>query len=141
MAQSYNFGSLVDRSADWHRVELQKLTDFIQERIYKLQHPEECSKAQILVCDLNKGCGFGCQLHHVGYCLSVATASNRTLVLDRDGDGWRYSKHGWTAVFKAISKCSFADAVPASYSLIPNYNVKCVLVGNIHRKLEISRSG
>lgn len=70
---------------------------------------------RILVCDLNKGCGFGCQLHHVGYCLSVAAASNRTMVLEKDGEGWRYSKHGWGAVFKSISSCTFANAVPVSY--------------------------
>lgn len=55
-------------------------------------------------------------MHHVGYCFSVAAASNRTLVLDKDGDGWRYSKHGWTAVFKEISSCTYADAVPSGTS-------------------------
>ncbi|KAI6212906.1 hypothetical protein M3Y94_00084800 [Aphelenchoides besseyi] len=113
MSQSLNFGTLVDETANWHRIELQKLTDHIQKRIYNIQHPESCSKVNVLVCDLNKGCGFGCQLHHVGYCLTVAAASNRTLVLDRDGDGWRYSKHGWTAVFEEISSCKYVDAVPS----------------------------
>ncbi|KAI6190592.1 hypothetical protein M3Y97_00135300 [Aphelenchoides bicaudatus] len=107
---------LTDRAANWHRLELQKLTDTIQQRIHKLQNPVNCKETNILVCDLNKGCGFGCQLHHVGYCLSVAAASNRTLVLDKDGDGWRYSKQGWTSVFKAISSCTFADAVPVGTS-------------------------
>ncbi|KAI6230825.1 hypothetical protein M3Y99_01027500 [Aphelenchoides fujianensis] len=103
----------INQCANWHQAELERLTKHIQKRIYDLQHPPSCEAANVLVCDLNKGCGFGCQLHHVGYCLIVATASNRTLVLDKDGDGWRYSKHGWTAVFEAISSCKYHDAVPA----------------------------
>ena len=69
---------------------------------------------RILVCDLNKGCGFGCQLHHLGYCLTMAAAANRTMVLDKDGDGWRYSKHGWTGVFEPIGGCKYDQAVPVS---------------------------
>ncbi|CAD5231389.1 unnamed protein product [Bursaphelenchus xylophilus] len=114
MALSTNFGSLVDQSAVWHKQELQKLTDHIQKRIYDLQHPSSCSNTRVLVCDLNKGCGFGCQLHHVSYCLTVAAASNRTMVLQQDGEGWRYSKHGWTAVFEDVSGCRYGDAVQKS---------------------------
>lgn len=28
-----------------------------------LQNPSDCSKARKLVCSLNKGCGFGCQVN------------------------------------------------------------------------------
>lgn len=46
MAQSYNFGSLVDKAAEWKKMELAKLTDFIQQRLHKLQHPESCKNAK-----------------------------------------------------------------------------------------------
>lgn len=46
-----------------------------------LQHPSNCSAARKLVCNFNKGCGFGCELHHVVHCLAHAIALNRTMVL------------------------------------------------------------
>lgn len=49
--------------------------------INALQHPADCSSARKLVCDLNKGCGFGCQIHHAVHCLTHAVALNRTMVL------------------------------------------------------------
>jgi glycoprotein 6-alpha-L-fucosyltransferase len=46
-----------------------------------LQHPGDCASARKLVCMLNKGCGFACQIHHVVHCLTHAVALNRTMVL------------------------------------------------------------
>lgn len=40
------------------------------------------------MCNLNKGCGFGCQIHHLTYCMIVAMATRRTLVLN--SKNWRY---------------------------------------------------
>lgn len=48
-----------------------------------------------------KDCGFGCQIHHVCYCLIVAYASGRMLLLD--SREWRYDPAGWEAVFQPIS--------------------------------------
>lgn len=64
---------------------------------------------RILTCNLNKQCGFGCQLHHVTYCFIVAYGLNRTLVLTDDGRTWNYAKDGWTAAFLPITKCSFSE--------------------------------
>lgn len=52
-----------------------------------LQNPHSCADARKVVCNLNKGCGYGCQLHHVAYCMIVAYGTNRTLVLE--SHGWR----------------------------------------------------
>jgi hypothetical protein len=49
--------------------------------INALQHPADCPSARKLVCDLNKACGFACQIHHVVHCLTHAVALNRTMVL------------------------------------------------------------
>ncbi|KAI1717593.1 variant SH3 domain-containing protein [Ditylenchus destructor] len=114
LSESAAFGSTVDKAEEWHRKALAKLTDRIQNTLYKLQHPADCSKAKILLCDLNKGCGFGCQLHHVTYCLTVAAAAQRTMILERDGNDWRYSHHGWKAAFKPITNCSFDKEVPSA---------------------------
>lgn len=87
------------------------ITQRIFKSIEKLQNPKACSEAKTLVCNLDKECGFGCQLHHVTYCAITAFATQRMMVLKRDGSSWKYSSHGWTSVFKKLSKCSFDEAV------------------------------
>jgi hypothetical protein len=54
-----------------------------------------CDKEKILVCHLNKACGFGCQMHHLGNCLAHALGTNRMLHMKRD----RWSYGGSTGTF------------------------------------------
>lgn len=91
----------VDAYEGWREKEAQDLTDLVQRRLHYLQNPENCSKARKLVCRLNKGCGFGCQLHHVVYCFIMAYATERTLILK--SQGWRYHTTGWEEIFKPLS--------------------------------------
>ncbi|XP_055612862.1 alpha-(1,6)-fucosyltransferase [Uranotaenia lowii] len=92
----------------WRYKESKDLSDLVQKRLTFLQNPEDCSSARKLVCRLNKGCGYGCQLHHVVYCFIMAYATERTLILK--SKGWRYHKAGWEEVFQPISDtCSSAD--------------------------------
>lgn len=79
----------------------QRLSNLVQRRLHRLQNPKDCKKARRLVCTLNKGCGYGCQIHHVIYCLIVAYASNRTMVMN--SVGWRYSRKGWEGTFLPVS--------------------------------------
>lgn len=79
-----------------------KLSEEVQGRIYRLQNPENCKTARRLVCSLNKGCGYGCQIHHVIYCMIVAYASNRTMIMN--SAGWRYSRKGWETAFMPLSE-------------------------------------
>lgn len=79
----------------------ENLSNIVQKRLYKLQHPDDCSTAKKLVCSLNKGCGYGCQIHHILYCFIVAYSTKRTMIID--SHGWRYSARGWNAYFKPIS--------------------------------------
>lgn len=69
--------------------------------VLPLQNPPDCSKASKLVCNINKGCGYGCQLHHVVYCFMIAYGTQRTLILE--SHNWRYAPGGWETVFLPIS--------------------------------------
>ncbi|PSN45403.1 Alpha-(1,6)-fucosyltransferase [Blattella germanica] len=92
----------VDGYAAWREKEASELSDLVQRRFDYLQNPEDCSSARKLVCNLNKGCGYGCQLHHLVYCFTVAYGTERTLILK--SRGWRYRKAGWEEVFLPISR-------------------------------------
>jgi len=81
------------------------LSQLVQKRLKNLQNPDDCESARKLVCSLNKGCGYGCQMHHLLYCFIVAYSTKRTLILD--ASGWRYSRKGWNKYFLPISsKCT-----------------------------------
>lgn len=91
----------VDGMDEWRKKESQELTNLVQRRFHYLQNPKDCSKAKKIVCNLSKGCGYGCQLHHVVYCMMVSYANSRTLILE--SKGWRYAAAGWESVFQPIS--------------------------------------
>ncbi|XP_060684839.1 alpha-(1,6)-fucosyltransferase isoform X1 [Hemiscyllium ocellatum] len=94
--------SQTDGADKWREKEAKDLTDLVQRRITYLQNPKDCSKAKKLVCNINKGCGYGCQLHHVVYCFMIAYGTRRTLILE--SQNWRYSTGGWETVFKPVSE-------------------------------------
>lgn len=93
--------SQADGAGDWREKEANELSDLVQNRIMYLQNPQDCSKARKLVCNINKGCGYGCQLHHVVYCFMIAYGTQRTLILE--SQNWRYATGGWETVFKPVS--------------------------------------
>ena len=82
--------------------ETKNLSDLIQKRIYTLQNPQSCARARKLVCHLNKGCGYGCQIHHALYCFIIAYGTERMLVLE--SRGWRYDPQGFEHVFLPLSE-------------------------------------
>ncbi|KAK4886499.1 hypothetical protein RN001_002770 [Aquatica leii] len=90
-----------DGYSTWREKESNDLSNLVQSRFNYLQNPTDCKKAKKLICNLNKGCGYGCQLHHVVYCFMVAYGTQRTLILK--SKGWRYHKAGWEEIFKPIS--------------------------------------
>ncbi|CAB4069592.1 FUT8 [Lepeophtheirus salmonis] len=67
-----------------------------------LTNPSDCKNARKLLCNLNKGCGYGCQIHHVVYCFVSAIGAGRALVLK--SKGWRYNRAGFENVFKPLSE-------------------------------------
>ncbi|KAH3822153.1 hypothetical protein DPMN_123924 [Dreissena polymorpha] len=52
--------------------------------IFASQNPSECDKAKKIICSPGKACGYGCRLHHVTYCLIMAYATQRTLILQSE---------------------------------------------------------
>lgn len=97
----------VDGYEAWRKQEVKDLSDLVQKRLNYLQNPSECNKARKLICRLNKGCGYGCQLHHVVYCFIMAYATERTLILK--SKGWRYHKGGWEEVFQPVSNTCLSE--------------------------------
>jgi len=92
-----------------------ELSNIVQKRLYNLQHPENCDSARKLVCSLNKGCGYGCQMHHILYCFIVAYSTKRTMIID--SHGWRYSSRGWEAYFQPISNSCVTSPHGVEWSL------------------------
>uniref|UniRef100_A0A1B0DPN3 Uncharacterized protein n=1 Tax=Phlebotomus papatasi TaxID=29031 RepID=A0A1B0DPN3_PHLPP len=90
-----------DGHEQWREQEFRNLSNVIQQRLHHLQNPRDCANARKMVCRLNKGCGYGCQLHHVVYCFIMAYATERTLILK--SKGWRYHKAGWEDIFQPVS--------------------------------------
>uniref|UniRef100_A0A3Q3X5C2 Alpha-(1,6)-fucosyltransferase n=1 Tax=Mola mola TaxID=94237 RepID=A0A3Q3X5C2_MOLML len=102
----YFVRSEVKKLANVEPGEGQKYADAL---LQDLGHQERCAysqaikkiKAKKLVCNINKGCGYGCQLHHVVYCFMIAYGTQRTLILE--SHNWRYAPGGWETVFLPVS--------------------------------------
>ncbi|TRY62878.1 hypothetical protein TCAL_10341 [Tigriopus californicus] len=92
----------VDGFEQWRKNEAKSLSDLVQKRIYTLQNPSDCQSAKKLLCSLNKGCGFGCQVHHAIYCFIVAYGTERMLVLK--SKGWKYNKAGFEELYMPLSE-------------------------------------
>nr|DAA64667.1 TPA_inf: alpha1,6 fucosyltransferase [Lepeophtheirus salmonis] len=92
----------VDGHAAWRLQESKNLSLHVQSRLTALQNPSDCKNARKLLCNLNKGCGYGCQIHHVVYCFVSAIGAGRALVLK--SKGWRYNRAGFENVFKPLSE-------------------------------------
>eukprot|EP00759_Apiculatamorpha_spiralis_P016119 PhF_6_TR22503/c0_g1_i2/m.31909 len=98
-------------TSDWY-----DRTAAVARLIYNQQHPEDCTKARLLVLLYrNTGCGVGCQLLHVVSSLKAAILMNRTLVVPENN--WRSAKgtycldsDGFECYFKPISPCRVTHA-------------------------------
>ncbi|MCL4117072.1 UNVERIFIED_CONTAM: hypothetical protein GTU68_066300 [Idotea baltica] len=108
----------------WRDKEAKELSELVQNRLQTLQNPTDCAHAKKLVCNLNKGCGYGCQIHHVVYCFIVAYGSKRTLILK--SKNWRYNRNGWEDVFQPLSN-TCTDPAGLSYSHWPGTDKSQVL--------------
>jgi glycoprotein 6-alpha-L-fucosyltransferase len=56
-----NLESIEKRDNEWRKSKLKSLGEFVQNKISKMQNPDKdlCGSTKKLVCQLNKGCGFG----------------------------------------------------------------------------------
>lgn len=101
-------------SEGWREKMSTELTQLMERRLHHLQNPKNCHTAKKLLCHLSKPCGFGCQIHHVAYCLIFAYATERVLVLDQSG--WRYAG-SWETVFQPLSMSQDCTHVPSKLAL------------------------
>lgn len=87
---------------EWRYKQSQSLGSLVQRRIKFLQNPKNCNTTRKLVCTTSKACGYGCQLHHLTYCLIVAYSTERTMILQ--SKGWKYAPKGWETLFLPMSE-------------------------------------
>ncbi|KAI3383725.1 hypothetical protein SNEBB_005563 [Seison nebaliae] len=97
----YDMRTFYDYGETMRKEELASVSSIIQTRLLALQTPNNCLEAKKLICDLNKRCGFGCQIHHVTYCFIAAYALKRTFILK--SNDWSYAAKGWSSVFLSLS--------------------------------------
>jgi len=101
-----------DGYEEWREREARDLSQLVQDRLTSLQNPDDCGSARKLLCNLNKGCGFGCQIHHAVYCFITAYGTQRTMILN--SKNWRYNKKGYQEVYLPLSD-SCTDTGGASH--------------------------
>ena len=121
MVSDFDLMTENDGHANWRQKEAKDLSDLVQRRLSALQNPPDCSKARKLVCKLNKGCGYGCQIHHAVYCFIVAYGTERTLILK--SKGWRYNKQGgFEEIFQPLSETCMDAQGTGGHQMWPGKN-------------------
>lgn len=108
-----SLGDGVDGLEDWRLKESQQLGRLVQGRLQYLQNPKSCTDTKKLLCKMSKQCGFGCQLHHLTYCLIVAYGTERTMILQ--SKGWKYTPNGWERLFLPMSSTCTSDMGGSRY--------------------------
>ena len=96
--------SKADYVSKHKKFQLMKLSKLVQNQLDRLQNPPDCTKARKLVCNLEKACGFGCQMHHLSFCFTAAYHTNRTLVIV--SHKWKYNPKGLNEYFLPVTKCN-----------------------------------
>lgn len=96
-------GSLTDNDGwnTWRKQELKRLHNTVQERLYKLQNPKNCSATPVLLCNLTNPNGFASGIHDVLWCFIKAYYSRERMVLV--SSSWHYALGGWETLFKPLS--------------------------------------
>ena len=98
---SHNISSYPSTLNKWKNNEAKLLKqDFIKE-INSIQNPTQISNQKKISCNMKPACGFGCQMHHLEYCLLTSFVTNRTMILN--SKGWTYNKNGFEEYFQNIS--------------------------------------
>ncbi|WIA43735.1 hypothetical protein OEZ86_010161 [Tetradesmus obliquus] len=97
------------------------VTGAVLKALHDLQQPSNCSAVKKLYCDLGKSCGFGCQLHHVVHCFTIAVALKRTMVVKVYPTNYIKTPTGWEDILQPISSCSSAKVDPGS---LPSFNYR-----------------
>ncbi|CAF3305974.1 unnamed protein product [Rotaria socialis] len=104
----------VDRYQAWREHEHESLSKLMQARLNYLQNPAKpCTDVKRFTCDINKACGYGCEIHHAMHCFHIAYALGRPMILQ--SSGWRYNPRGFDQIFQPPSlNCNTSMASGAS---------------------------
>lgn len=107
--------SSVDGYQSWREDEHRSLSKLMEARLDLLQNPStSCSQVKRITCNLNKGCGYGCEIHHAMHCFHIAYALGRPMYLF--SDGWRYNPGGFEQIFQPLSKNCTKDMFSGAVS-------------------------
>lgn len=72
----------VDGYQSWREHEHESLSKLMQARLKSLQNPSKpCDSVKRITCNINKGCGYGCEIHHAMHCFHIAYALGRPMYL------------------------------------------------------------
>jgi len=72
----------VDGYQYWREIEHESLSKLMQARLTSLQNPSKpCTDVKRVTCNINKGCGYGCEIHHAMHCFHIAYALGRPMIL------------------------------------------------------------
>ncbi|KAG1659594.1 Alpha-(1,6)-fucosyltransferase [Nymphon striatum] len=100
-------------------IQLQVVSELVQQNFHTLQNPEDCKNAKVLTCQLSGGLqGFGNIMHRFIYCFNVGYYLNRTVIIG--GERWKYGDD-WDEVFEPISEtCPKTSAVGDEWPGLPD---------------------
>lgn len=82
---------------------MQKLRNFVQASIDRMQNPTNCKSAPKLLCQLENPWGFAASVHDVLWCFVAALQMNRTVILN--STKWHYAPgtRGWSSTFQPVT--------------------------------------
>jgi glycoprotein 6-alpha-L-fucosyltransferase len=87
---------------DWRYRELKVLGESVEERFQRLQNPKDCDNMKILKCYSDtSNCGWGCQVHHIIECLTLALGTSRTVLYD--ASEFKYGPGNFEKIYQNIT--------------------------------------
>jgi hypothetical protein len=78
----------------------------LREDVEKLQNPNNCAQARLLLYALHSDCGFGAELHWLTVALRAALTTRRTLVVV-ENERWIYAEQPYCAEGSGTFSCYF----------------------------------
>ncbi|XP_077974253.1 alpha-(1,6)-fucosyltransferase-like [Styela clava] len=112
--------NVIEESETIARKNMHNLQMYVQERIAKLQNPNNCNSASVHVCNMINQAGFGSELHTILKCFLPAFKQQRTMI--HHMKGWKYDPEGWSHLFAPLSDCDETKYTGHSNTQIVNGN-------------------
>ncbi|KII63756.1 Alpha-(1,6)-fucosyltransferase [Thelohanellus kitauei] len=89
------------------------LVQHVRKVIHRNQNPKECRDIEVIAYDPQSICGFGCQIHHIAYCLTTALGEGKPLLVK--ASPW----HNFDSIFDLIMPLS----ENCHYDMIETHNL------------------